>query len=89
MVPFLSLICKEFEPPAPYDTNVEFMPTMQFIGPPKTLFNLVLRLPLPILKNRLILRTTRHLQYIIYLQIQIQMIKKRNRAKNSMRVDLK
>lgn len=37
MVPFLSLICKEFEPPAPYDTNVEFMPTMQFIGPPKTL----------------------------------------------------
>ena len=25
MVPFLSLICKEFEPPAPYDTTVEFM----------------------------------------------------------------
>lgn len=44
MVPFLSLICKEFEPPAPYDTTVEFMPTMQFIGLPTTLFNLVLRL---------------------------------------------
>ena len=66
MVPFLSLICKEFEPPAPYDTTVEFMPTMQFIGLPTTLFNLVLRLPPPILKNRLIkgLRVTFNTLYI-------------------------